>query len=106
MEVENEIQSEIESRLEEKERNRPLEKFYLPLGMGKGIQFVLWSSNLQLNRTEKNESGKWETKQEFNLDPSVLKELHWRIPSMLDRINENGQYRALEKDSKEVIADE
>jgi len=73
----------------EVEKRRPLEKFYVPLGEHKGVQFTLWPNSLQLTRTEKNsETGKWETKQEFNLAQSVLKELNWRIPGMLDRIKE------------------
>lgn len=72
------------------ENKKPMQKFYVPLGEGRGVQFTLWPNNLQLTRTEKNnETGKWETKQEFNLAPSLLKELNWRIPVMLEKIREN-----------------
>jgi hypothetical protein len=69
------------------ESKKPIDKWYQSLGQSKGIQFVLWENSLQITRTEKNDqSGKWETKQEFNLAPMVLKELAWRIPLMLNKI--------------------
>jgi len=68
--------------------NRPMVKGYFPLGEGRGIQLTVWNNNLQLTRAEKNlETGKWETKQEINLAPAVLKELMWRIPLILEKIN-------------------
>jgi hypothetical protein len=63
----------------------PLDKSYLAMGEGKGIQFTLWDNNLQLTRTEKNlQTGVWEEKQKFNLAPIVLKELLWKIPGMIE----------------------
>ena len=83
-----EIRGSGEVRRPSAEVRRPIEKWYLPMGEGKGIQFTLWESNLQMVKTEKNaESGKWETTQEFNLAPIVLKELVWRIPVILEKMD-------------------
>jgi hypothetical protein len=70
-------------------KKRPIEKWYLPLGPERGIQFTLWEKSLQLTRTEKNtETGRWETKQEIHLAPIILKELMWRIPIILEKMKE------------------
>jgi len=69
------------------EDKKPLDKFYVPLGEGRGIQLTVWSNNLQITRTEKNaETNKWESKQEINIAPMVLKDLFWRIPNILVRM--------------------
>jgi len=70
----------------------PVAKDYFPLGEGRGIQLTVWSNNLQLTRTEKNvQTNKWETKQEINLAPIVLKELMWRTPIILDKMGVKDQ---------------
>lgn len=72
----------------EENRTGPIAKDYFPLGEGRGIQLTVWGNNLQLTRTEKNmQTNKWESKQEINLAPIVLKELMWRIPLVLDKMN-------------------
>ena len=66
----------------------PVYKKYVPSGEGHGVSITLWNNNLQLQRQEKTD-GKWNTKKDFNLSPSVLKELIWLIPKAIETIQEN-----------------
>ena len=63
----------------------PIYKKYVPLGENNGMSIALWEKNLQLQRQEKL-ANKWETKQEINLSPSVMKELLWIMPKAIETI--------------------
>ncbi len=66
----------------------PVYKKYVPAGENKGVSLTLWNNNLQLQRQEKVD-GKWSTKKDFNLSPSVMKELIWLIPKAIETIEES-----------------
>lgn len=67
-------------------KNGPVSYGWISLGMGKGIKWVLWSSNVTFQRQEK-QGDKWLTTEELHLAPKTLKEISWRIPSWLQEID-------------------
>ena len=67
---------------------KPVYKKYVPAGENKGVSITLWNNNLQIQRQEKA-NGKWETKKDFNLSPSVLKELMWISPKAIETIEKS-----------------
>ena len=69
-------------------KNGPVSYGWISLGMGKGIKWVLWSSNVTFQRQEK-QGDKWLTTEEIHLAPKTLKEISWRIPSWLQEIDSN-----------------
>jgi hypothetical protein len=66
----------------------PLSYGWFSLGMGKGIKWVLWNSNVTLQRQEK-QGDRWLTTEELHLAPKVLKEIVWRLPGWLESIEKN-----------------
>lgn len=66
----------------------PVSYGWFSLGMGKGIKWVLWSSNVTLQRQEK-QGDRWLTTEELHLAPKVLKEIVWRLPGWLETIEKN-----------------
>lgn len=61
----------------------PIKSDYITLGEGKGIKVTLWPNSLTLERTEKSEAGKWETKEKITLAGKVLEWLGVRIPAFI-----------------------
>lgn len=66
----------------------PLSYGWFSLGMGKGIKWVLWNTNVTLQRQEK-QGDQWLTTEELHLAPKVLKEIVWRLPGWLESIESN-----------------
>ena len=66
----------------------PISYGWLPLGMGRGVKWVLWKSNVTFQRQEK-QGDRWLTTEELHLAPKILKEIVWRIPSWLESIEKN-----------------
>lgn len=62
--------------------NKPISYGWISLGAGKGIKWILWDTNITLQRQEK-QGDKWLTTEELHLAPKVLKEINWRVPSWL-----------------------
>jgi len=75
-----------------KKAEGPLSYGWLPLGMGRGIKWTLWKTNVTFQRQEK-QGDKWLTTEELHVAPKVLKELIWRIPSWLESIEKNNGRR-------------
>jgi hypothetical protein len=60
---------------------------WFPLGPGRGIEWTLWKSNVTFQRQEK-QGDKWIILEELHVAPKVLKELAWRAPLWLDKMEE------------------
>jgi hypothetical protein len=67
----------------------PVSHGWMPLGVGRGIKWTLWPTNVVLSRQEK-QGDRWLTTEELHLAPTILKELHWRMAHWLASIEKNG----------------
>ena len=63
----------------------PVYKKFVSLGENNGVSIALWNTNLQLQRQEKKD-GKWSVLKDFNLSPSVMKDLLWIMPKAIETI--------------------
>lgn len=70
------------------ESRRPLRKMYFPLGPGKGIQLTVWPTNIQMQRQERDDNGKWSVTQEIALARTVLERLFIRMPKIFELMKE------------------
>ncbi len=64
------------------EKRQPIAKGWVPLGVGKSVNWILWQNNITLQRKEKKDE-QWQVTEEFHIASPVLKELAWRIPHWL-----------------------
>lgn len=74
--------------LKKEKSSGPISYGWFSLGMGKGVKWVLWESNVTLQRQEK-QGDRWLTTEELHLAPKVLKEIVWRLPGWLESIEKN-----------------
>jgi hypothetical protein len=73
-----------------KKNNGPVSDGWISLGVGRGIKWVLWPTNVVFARQEK-QGDKWLTTEELHVAPSVLKEIAWRAAHWLEAIDKNGK---------------
>lgn len=66
----------------------PVDTGWFSLGSGRGIKWTLWKTSVTFQRQEK-QGDKWITLEELHVAPKVLKEISWRCPIWLDKIEKS-----------------
>lgn len=74
---------------EEKVLVRPLTTYYVPLKEGQGVRFVVWPTNLSIERVQRNnDTGRWDRYQSMSLTRRCVEFLATHAGSMLEQWDE------------------